>query len=506
MLQVSDTQGRPIRKLHIGIKGDAGSAVTDDAGKARIKLAKDTKPNSLVFLQILTSPPGTDLAILSPYDRYYPVPPFENESANFVPVVVVRRKDRAALESGFALRSMTAQINNANVLGASEPITQDPRNGLAQVAKEYGLDPDELDRQIRTWGAKTTDPYEVGLAELYARNYPRATTQLEDSLRMREGKLVADQKGVAADRQAVAEAAFFLGQSLYNQGRYKESAAAFQRCLQIRPDDPKVLNNAALSMAEAGDSVGAEKLYRIAISIAPKYTRPLSNLAALLRDNAVLPLSSEYEEAEALLRQALEIDQKSAGGDRKIGEDLNNLGLLLCQKRDYEGAESAYQQALAIAKKSFGPEAPEVGVVLNNMALLLKVTGDYVQAEHVYRQALETLEKTLDPDHPEIGTVLYNLALVLQEEHDYDRAEPLLERALTIRKNKLGPDHPKVAQVLDKLANSLYMKGDHTGAEQKLQQALAIYEKALGPDSLVTSIVRFRLEDLLKESRAKPEH
>jgi tetratricopeptide (TPR) repeat protein len=63
------------------------------------------------------------------------------------------------------------------------------------------------------------------------------------------------------------DAAFFLGSSLYEQGHYRESAQAYQRCLEIRPDDPTVLNNSALSLEGLGDYAGAEPLYRRALAI-----------------------------------------------------------------------------------------------------------------------------------------------------------------------------------------------------------------------------------------------
>src|SRR6202040_1936395 len=136
-----------------------------------------------------------------------------------------------------------------------------------------------------SWGEKTTDPYEAGLAALYQRNYPAASAQLKESLQNREGKLAMDQK-------AVADAAFFLGESLYEEGKYKESAKAYQRCVELRPDDATVLNNLGDTLREAGDYVGAVQLLQRALAIDEKALGPdrpsvaisLNNLAVLLED------------------------------------------------------------------------------------------------------------------------------------------------------------------------------------------------------------------------------
>ena len=327
VVHVKDVKRHPVAGLKIGVEGDGGSAFTGEDGRARIPLAIQTKAKSSVTLQIVKSPPGKDLVMVSPWDYRAQVPSFENESDNFVEVVVVQSGDRAALESGTVLKAAVSQINKANAPKSADKqaAPEDPKANLNAVAKQFGLSPDELDKAIKAWGAKTTDPYEAGLAALYARNYVKATTDLQTSLSQREGKL-------ATDQNAVADAAFFLGQSLYEQGKYKESAVAYQRCRQIRPDDGMVLNNTAVSLMLAGD----------------------------------------YATAEPLLRRALAIDEKSLGPDHPtVAIRLNNLAVLLPMKGDYAGAEPLYRRALAIDEKALGPDHPDVARDLNDLAELL---------------------------------------------------------------------------------------------------------------------------------------
>ena len=199
VVHVKDVQERPIAGLQIGVKGDGGSATTGDDGKARIPLAKQTKENDWVSLQILHSPPGKDFMMVSPWDYGTFVPSFANESKNFVEITVVQRGDRIALVSGTVLKSLAEQINKANApkTADKQAAPEDPKANLDAVAKQYGLAPDDVDQAIRTWGAKATDPYEAGLTALYERNYPKASEQLAASLQKREEKLTADQKAVA---------------------------------------------------------------------------------------------------------------------------------------------------------------------------------------------------------------------------------------------------------------------------------------------------------------------
>jgi tetratricopeptide (TPR) repeat protein len=357
LVQVQDTGHHPLRGVEIGIDGFGSSKMTGDDGKAKLSVGSAAKEGDWLSFTILHSPPGKDLAMISPWDNRVQVPSFEDKPENFVRVVVVQRGDRAALENGTVLVSLAEKINKANAPKSAkdQAAREDPEVSLDAVAKEYGLSSDEVDQAIRAWGAKTADPYEAGLAALYERDFPKASAQLQDSLKQREEKLTADQKTVAQDQKQVADAAFFLAQSLYGQGKYRESAQAFERCLQMRTDDPAVLNNMALSLRDAGDFTGAMPLFRRALAIQekalvldyPGMATVLDNLAGLLQ------AMGDYMGAEPLFRQALLIDENSIGQDNAhVGRDLNNLAGLLQAKGDYAGAEPLYRRAMVIDEKA----------------------------------------------------------------------------------------------------------------------------------------------------------
>src|SRR5664280_2776218 len=418
LVLVQDAQKRPVKGLEIGVEGAGGSKVTGDDGKTLLPLTKDTNENDWVSLQILHSPPGKDLVMVSPYDNRALVPPFKNKAENFVRVVVIQRGDLAALQNGTVLRAFAEKINKANApKTADKQAAEDPKANLDAVAKQFGVTPEDLDKAIRAWGAKTTDPYDVGLAALYARNYDAATSSLKDSLKQREEKF-------ATARKDVADAAFFLGQSLYEQGKYRESAAAFQRCLQIRADDPVVLNNTALSLDFAGD----------------------------------------YAAAEPLFRRALAIDEKALGPEHPdVAIRLNNLGLLLKSEGNYSAAEPLYQQALAIWERELGPDHPDVATALNNLAVLLWTEGNNTAAEPLYRRALAINEKVLGPGHPNVASGLNNLAILLEAKGEYTAAEQLFRRALVIDEKALGPDHP-TTRLHQKNLNELLQKMAQTTA------------------------------------------
>jgi tetratricopeptide (TPR) repeat protein len=318
-------------------------------------------------------------------------------------------------------------------------IPQDPRANLAAVARQYGLSPDEVDEAIRAWGSRTTDAEGAGQVALYARNYPKASEAFAESLREREQKLTADQK-------AVADSAYFLGQSLFGEGKYSDSVTAYQRCLQLRPDDSAVLANLALSLDSAGD----------------------------------------YAAAELPSQRAVEIDEKTVGAEnRVVAEDLNNLALLRYDEGNYASAEQLSQRALAIDEKASGPNHPEVAVLLGTRALILESEADYKNAEQLSRRALAIDEKALGPDHPEVSGCLETLALILEDRGDYETADGMFQRALEIDEKALGAENPVLAAHLSNLAALRYGEGNSASTEQLSRRALAIDEKAhWSPDAV----------------------
>ena len=541
-----DVQRRPISGVQIGLEGDGGSSVTADDGKARITLAKQTKAGTWAFLQILKSPPGKDLVLVSPWDYKVLIPSFENETENFQDIVVVQRGDRSALESGTILAAAVAQINNANnprTLGGRK-VQEDPRANLLAVAKHYGLDPDALEQAILAWGARTTDPYEAGLAALFAHDYANASTELEKSLEVRE-------KNLATDQKAAADAAFFLGQARWEEGKYQDSVVAYKRCLQLRPDDTATMNRVVVALTSAGEYAAATILAKQVVAMreteygvnSPAVAEGLLNLADLLKikgdyANAVpqyeralaiwksafgpnhydvaLVLnnfgelqhrSGHFAAAEQLYRQALDITQAIYPDSLLMGALISNLGSILQEEGDDDSPVAMYEHAQAIFEKREGPNHPDVAAALNNLGELLAERGDRQRAEPLLRRALEIREKSFGQNHVEVAVSRHNLASVLAAEGKYADAESQFELALDILRTALGPDDPEVAITVNNLGLLKKQQNDFVGAELLFRQAVAIQEKGT-PDHPALATTLYNLASVLvaqgRRSEAEP--
>jgi tetratricopeptide (TPR) repeat protein len=542
VVHVKDVQHHPIRGVEIGVEGDGGFSITGDDGKARIKLARDTREKSWVALQILKSPPGKDFMMVSPWDYKTLVPPFENESENFIEVVVVQSGDRTALESGTVLKALAEKINQANAPKTDQQGRQlDPTANLAAVAKQYGLVPDGVDQAIRAWGKKATDQYEAGIAALYEQNYPKASEELADSLQQRE-------KELQSNENSVADAACFLGVSLYEEGRYRDSAAAYRRYLQLRPDDIVATSGLGLSLLLAGDYEASEPLLQRVVDALEKtrmsnpapFVSSLNNLAVLRKakgqyadseqllrrgvmianetlaseDSTLLTITEslavilktegKYKEAEPLYRSVAETDTRVSGPDSiNAANSQYNLGQLLSAEQRYPAAESCFREALEIVEKKLPPSHPHIADCLRGLGEALLAQGDLTDAEPPLRRARDIDEKALGPNHSHLAFDLIDMAMLLRDKHRYGEAEPLARHALDIQEAALGPDHPEVAIALNNLALLIAVRGDYAGAESLERRALRIQEGVLGQDHPQTQQTRRNLQALINEKAAK---
>jgi len=184
VLVVTDPGQHPFAGVRIGAQGDGGSPqTTDQNGKARLRLASNTKPAAWVTLQLLGGPNDMDLVFLSPYDSRVRVPPFDNEQENYDPIVVVKRGDKNMLESGTAMLAVHATASRA-AAQSKKPATKSqyrlpvgqarlipvalgpdtdnqsndstdrslPQSALEAVSQAFGLSVSDIEAAIADWG------------------------------------------------------------------------------------------------------------------------------------------------------------------------------------------------------------------------------------------------------------------------------------------------------------------------------------------------------------------
>jgi Flp pilus assembly protein TadD len=172
-----------------------------------------------------------------------------------------------------------------------------------------------------------------------------------------------------------------------------------------------------------------------------------------------LEAQGKYDEAEPLLREALEVSRETLGNRHPDTlTSISNLGALLYAKGNLAAAEPLIREALEVQRETVGDRHPDTLVYINNLGGLLLAKGDLAAAESLYREALEGRRETLGNRHPDTLTSINNLCMLLQAKGDLAAAEPLLREVIEGLRATLGSGHPDTLACIAKLRRLIIIR------------------------------------------------
>ncbi len=189
-----------------------------------------------------------------------------------------------------------------------------------------------------------------------------------------------------------------------------------------------------------------------------------------------------WDEAIELLERAVELRRRLyPESDPRLAVALNDLASGLYYRQRYAEAEALLRESLELRRR-FGAEPPQLARALNNLASALKQQGELDAAGELYEEALAIREAALGGTDPSVAASLYSLGSLRQDQGDPAAAEPLLRRSLEIYLAALGEDHTRVASVLSTLGRVLHARGENAAAADSLRRAVEIRRRLLGDD------------------------
>ena len=181
-----------------------------------------------------------------------------------------------------------------------------------------------------------------------------------------------------------AEALCDLGVTLQALGRLDESEASLRQAIALKTDYAEAHFSLGIALKGLGRLEEAEASYSKSITFKPDFAEAHNNLGNILKELGRL------NEAEASLRQAIVLEPDYA-------EAYNNLGITLNDSGKLKEAEVNYIQAVALK--------PDLAEVHNNLGYTFKELGRLEEAEVSFRQAI-----ALKPDYAEAYS---NLSIIL---------------------------------------------------------------------------------------------
>ena len=268
--------------------------------------------------------------------------------------------------------------------------------------------------------------------------------------------------------KAVSEIFQGLAMTLEAKGDYPRALRLLQQALEARraevgaghPDLGWSWAFVAAARQKNGDLEGAEQAYRTATPLIEKKYGRRHRWSGQVRNNFghLLNERGRHAEAEALLAQALEIQQGLLEDDHPdLGFSWKNLGAARFGQGDFVGAVQAFDRGIAILRAQLGDRHPTVAKVLIGLAAVHAAAGALDDAERLYREALAIYGETALDEHPKAAEALLGLGSLLAGRGQHAEAEPLLREALVIFGRKLPSGDPRIARaegVLDQVLGS----------------------------------------------------
>ncbi|RYP29542.1 hypothetical protein DL767_006670 [Monosporascus sp. MG133] len=281
-----------------------------------------------------------------------------------------------------------------------------------------------------------------------------------------------------------------LARVLWALGKYQEARGladgAFTAFQARDPKSPGTLGSMdilALVLDSLGEYEEAEQIHRQTLELrqkVPGKEHP-STLASMNNLALVLDNQGKFDKAEQIHRQTMELRQKVLGKEHSDTlTSMNNLANVLHSQGKYEEAKEMHRQTLELIEKVLGKEHPDALASMNNLALVLDNQGKYEEAEQIHRQSLELRQKILGKEHPDVLASMNNLALVLDNQGKYEEAEQMHRQTLELRQKVLGKEHPSTLTSMRNLANVLDNQGKCEEAEQIHRQILELMNQVLG--------------------------
>ena len=284
------------------------------------------------------------------------------------------------------------------------------------------------------------------------------------------------------------------GQTELYACRFSEAVKWYENALELKPDDPAILCQAAVARMQAGDYQGAGPLAARAVEICrqPPAKRD-ARLGASLHVRAAFyaVCSQQLEEAEKLSNEVQEVWGKTLGNEHPaVAASLNNLAVLRQLRANYHGARNVNTLAYNAWAESLPAEHPYLAASRANLALLAYVEGRYADARKILDEVGQTLPNSVPSYHPAIALAQSQRALVELAQARSKEGLPRAEKALAALASRLGPEHPSVLPTLNTVAGFHAATAHYRKADHFHLRAVDSSQKVLGPEHpyLATSL------------------
>lgn len=249
-----------------------------------------------------------------------------------------------------------------------------------------------------------------------------------------------------------------LAQTFCQHGHYSEAEKLYVTVLlkkiEILGNEHKetafTKSGLALVYRHTRKHIQAEILFKQALDTLTKLLDEKDPDIAIAKSNYGLFLMNSmgrFEEAEPLLKDALEIRKEKLGTKHEdYATSINSLATLYRNQKKFRQAEKLYFEAIEIKKETVGNNNSNYTVSLNNLATLYREGRRYSDAELLFLTALQINRKVLGELHPDTASAYSSLGYLYLDQNRSEEAEPYFKIAWLLRSKIFGDSNPATRQ------------------------------------------------------------
>lgn len=280
-----------------------------------------------------------------------------------------------------------------------------------------------------------------------------------------------------------------LGGLYMSIGRYTDATELLTRSLrekqlqfgaESRHLNYPLVQNAKLNLIK-GDYTECEKQARKANTLTTSIfgEESTKTVPSMLILADVYTSIGDYEKAEGLLKNAIEIQQSKFGEDHiDVGNSISRLALVyFYQDKPLTEVQKLFQQAEKIIGKKLGSNNPTYADILKNMAVANIAASNYSLAFSYLDQAQSIWSKKIGKrNNINAATTQVLKGDIYYKQKNYNQAEKFYEDAQKQYERVFNKTHPEYVKVQSKLSKTYFMQQRYKDSQSEMEEVFANYK------------------------------
>ncbi|KAI4244630.1 MAG: hypothetical protein LQ352_006744 [Teloschistes flavicans] len=309
------------------------------------------------------------------------------------------------------------------------------------------------------------------------------------------------------------------GIHLHQQKKYREAELNYKRLLKLQQESFGTWTRSSARMSKAKRETSEEstrdlirmaleaqgkmeeaKVYEATPLLSPTDNDP-SDARELHQKSLDLFAEGNFEAAEAIARQELDLRTKSAGlDDDRTQACLFQIARAIHEQNPLSDSQTLARQVLAYRKRVHGWRSSGTHDILAFLAATVRDQGKFEEAEEHYRQLVLWVDNTFGKLDVRTYEARWGLANVLSRQHRYPESEELYRVNLQAQLDNPTESLPQhIAQAYFNLGCVLWYQKKYEEGEACFRQAYSRRVKLFGEEDSQSTKVLVCLAEIVQE-------